>query len=170
MEKGPSFLLSIILAVVIILIWVVSVSRQNAELESYIEGMWIAGEDFCKRADIDGMLVYIGPTESFGMMQQTRRAYIIMHSNGVVITTKNVDITMSGITINPIMDHTIVRELSITDLDDNDGPNEINIDDIMPTEMNCEICIYEGRMSWIDDEGTSYAELFKSYQPKTDDE
>jgi len=142
------------------LVWITSVSSQNTQLDTFIEGMWVASDEFCSRADIDGMMVYIGPAEDFGVFEQTRRAYIIMHSDGVIIAAKNIEISMSGFLMSPVPVSLNYKSITLTDMSD----DKTSLDNIMPTSMQCELEMSQGKMSWLDGDIT-YAELYKTHTP-----
>lgn len=142
------------------MIWGSSLVRQHEDFDNLMNGMWMASDDFCKRSDIDGMLIYIGPAER-AFLTNTRKAYLIMHAEGAIVAAKNIDIKFSGISVSPISPFEYTRTITLTDNDDEDSP--IQLEDMMPTTLKCITCVSQGSMIWVDDEGTSYAELFKSH-------
>lgn len=171
---------NIVMFIAIIIMLMVIVAYYTTRTESYsqiIEGLWIASEDFCKRSDLGGMLIYIGPKISSS--PETRMAYVIMYVSNSVLTSKSVKIIISDNIIPCGFGYGLIHktitfdELELDDMKSNN--NNFNISDIMPNKLDVEIDIPHGKMIWkayeaesdeFNDssktEKTIYAELFKS--------
>jgi hypothetical protein len=142
-------LIGIIIILIITLIYVYRNKNisENFTYE-YLNGLWIADEEFCEKATIDGMLIYIANTDDVNV----KRASLIMYSNNMVIenkiiildfkSAKNTDYT------NVILDLYVETE---------DGSK---IEKIMPAEQSVSLDVVNGRMSWVNDDIT-YAVLIK---------
>src|SRR5271170_5610364 len=96
-------ILSIIIFIVILLLYN---SYQNHKLyNDFIEGLYISNDEFCNKADIDGMLIYIGNGN------QHRKAYIIMYKDNAIIMNKKINIKFNNFIFSPFIKHKIIDKI-----------------------------------------------------------
>ena len=140
--------------------------------DDMISGMWKADPEWAAQADIDGMLLFIGPSEGFGVLSENRRGYLIMYANDQIIASKKLELTIhTGLTILPKT--TVNYNIYVTDmsepkdgdLPDADNDNFIPWTDIMPHDLEMELGVSSGKLilNGTDENGdkTEYAKLFK---------
>ncbi len=65
---------------VILIIWSVATMNTSTN-ENYLYGMWVGDDNFCEKAAIDSILLFVGEPES-GLRTCTRNGYIIIHIDG----------------------------------------------------------------------------------------
>lgn len=163
---------NIIIGVVILIVFLLCLALSSFYYEMYndmINGMWKADPEWAAQADIDGMLLFIGPSEGFGILSETRKGYLVMYADEQVIASKKLDFNIStGVTVLPRK--TVNYSVYITDLDEPDEgglPEEgyIPWKDIMPHDLEMELGVSNGKLvlNGIDKEGETiqYAKLFK---------
>lgn len=150
--KNIIFVLLIIL--LLILIFYNGYSYKNI-IDNFLDGLFVISDEFGKKSELDGMLLYIGYNED-----SLKKAYLVMHGDGMVLMDKKIEINFQSFDFkNLIVMDKIYKKIEIID---NDTDNtELNMKDIMPLELNCEIDISKGRMIWLDDDDTVYAEFYK---------
>ncbi len=165
---------ALIIALVIIIIYNLYISIDYEQ--RFMSGLWIADEDFCARADIDGMMLYIGsPSGPDVTLQTTYRAYLIMYAKSIIIADKKIGISISSPLselINPFFSSNVTRNIYLADgtmsIDMEDAvedPSEIHIKKIMPQSLTAEIDFARGKMTWTcADDGKVYANLYKDYE------
>lgn len=158
--QSEIFVAVICVLVIIIFVMFVNNKNYNSELyDQYIQGLWIADEDFCKRSDIDEMMVYVGP-----LVESYRKAFLMMYSGDKVMVAKQFQIEAE--------DDNILQQFKISDImkknitlsdDSEDAIMNIYIADVMPEDLIMEMSIKEGRMTWMSDDETVYANLYKKH-------
>jgi hypothetical protein len=156
--------LGIIIILLILLVTLVTTNhcKQTAHVDEYLQGLWIADEDFCNDSEIDGMLIYIGPeTEGY------RRAYLIMYQNNAIIAEKKIHMHLSSYIpkawfASDIYYNIHIKDADVSELDDDNAQSvsEIKLSSIMPNQMNLTLNLANGCMTWESDE-TVYAKLYK---------
>lgn len=136
------------LIIILIIFIIYNYIEHNKYFKETLEGLWVADENFCRRSEIDGMLVYIGPYSS---ETGDHSAYSIMYI-GDVIVNKKFTIKFKFSTTIPSFEKTgnILLETQENEKLD------------MPKEQNCVINLIDGKMTWSTDE-KNYAELFKDH-------
>ena len=140
---------SVLLIILILIIMLYNYNVNSKMYNNVLEGMWSATEEFCKKSEIDGMIVYIGPKQKLNK----RKAYLIIHSDNTIISSEEMTIS-TGIGFPGFLAQSkTTRKIKIeTDLD------------IMPDDLIMELD-YTGKMIWRaendDGEMTSYADLLK---------
>lgn len=167
-----SIVIGVVVFIIFLLCWILS-SSYYGMYDDMINGMWKADPEWAEKAEIDGMLLFIGPCEDslFSFGSETRKGYLIMHADDKVIASKKLELTIStGISILPRK--TVNYSIYVTDLSaadsgllpdaDHDG---IAWTDIMPHELEMELGVSSGKLvlSGIDKSGETiqYAKLFK---------
>jgi hypothetical protein len=183
--KKYSLQIAVVLAVFVILILVINVYIRQQIYNSFIRGHWVANEEFCKKSDLDGMLLQIGPSSGWW---EERLGYLIMYGGGSIIINKRFNISIRGSILdylNPYTNNVYVKSLRLADFNEDgsicaiDKPDDImeiqdeSVDDasnvriskIMPPRLRAEIDIAKGQMIWYgpgnDGEDTIYAELYR---------
>jgi len=156
--------------VLLVLILLIN-ARSNYELyDDMLGGMWVSDPEWAEKADLDGMLLFVGPNE--GWFSDTRKCYLIMHADNHVIVNKQIEMCISsGVTLVPSKELTC--SVQVTDLDGKDKDDELGISDeydvipfeeIMPKNMTLVIGISSGKLVLKgDDKGeeVQYAKLYK---------
>jgi hypothetical protein len=181
----------IIAVITIILIIIIMYNLQTYKIySSQIEGLWMAPDSFCAESDIDGMLVYVGPSLGGGIMgSEKRKACLIMHANNATIAYKKLELNMSSVGINLLIPFGIntswsrktrveddteeVSDPDIDIMDESDDASTIPLEKIMPNRINITIDLKEGKMTWTGkplpnasrseqkEDKITYAELYK---------
>jgi len=163
----PKFI--IIGCVILIVLLLFVNARSNYEMyNDMLSGMWVSDPEWAEQADLDGMLLFIGPCE--GWFSDTRKCYLIMHADSRVIINKQIEMTISsGVTLIPSKQLTCgVYVKDLEEPDDSEIADEydtIPFEEIMPNNMTLEIGISTGKLllSGIDEDGEviHYAKLYK---------
>lgn len=129
----------LILLVVLLIINNYTLWKNKKELqEKSFSGMWIAPESFTKKADVEGMMVYIGPVLSKKLTCGLFRGYVLVWSQG----------------------KTIAQEINIEKYRNKIVIETEDDDEIFPETMSLEIQTENGWMQWYCDDEI-YAELYK---------
>lgn len=158
--------MKILLGVVVILL-LIGISRANYELyDDMLSGMWVSDPEWAARADLDGMLLYVGPSVSwFG---EKRRCYLIMYADNRVVVSKQIQMNISLIsTLIPVKTH--YCSVDVEDLEDGETFEGITDDDtpfedIMPRSLTLELGVSSGKLvikGYEDGEETEFARLYK---------
>lgn len=167
---NQNVIIGVIIFIVFLLCWMLS-SSYYGMYDDMINGMWKADPDWAAQADIDGMLLFIGPAESSGILSEMRHGYLIMHANDQVIASKKLEITINnGVSLLP--KQTITYTIHIADLSEADKSDaaalpddDIPWTDIMPHDLEMELGVSNGKLvlNGLDSAGetTQYAKLFK---------
>jgi hypothetical protein len=134
----------IVLIIIFVLIWYVNHTGVLEIYDNFMEGLWIASDDFCKRSDIDSMLLFIGPRES-----DTYKAYMIIFAENKIALNEKLEIRMPY--WGMIAQNDIENQLDI---------NNESLGKIMPLKLSAKIDIGNGKMVWENDD-IVYAELYK---------
>jgi hypothetical protein len=92
MPNLPLITIKEAIKVVVLIIILVVVYREFARAntrtyENYLEGVWVTDATFAKEAEINNMMIYIGPDES-GWWSTTRMCYLIIDDVQQLITLK----------------------------------------------------------------------------------
>lgn len=166
-----NIIIGVVVLIVFLLCWILS-SSYYSMYDDMINGMWKADPEWAEKADIDGMLLFIGPCDSesmFTFWSETRKGYLIMHADDKVIASKKLEFTINtGVSILP--KKTVNYSIHVTDLDEpEDGSlpeaDHIAWKEIMPHDLEMELGVSSGKLvlSGIDKSGetTQYAKLFK---------
>lgn len=147
MESTYYYIFGILIFLFIVYFYIIS--SVNTLYYNFLEGLWIATESFCHKANIDGMILFIGASDN----KLGRSSYLIMYSDDkVVVDTK----------INIIFGSSIFPDLSERKIDIilNLNNKKVNLNDVIPSNLECEISIDDGKMIWSKDD-TVYAEFYK---------
>jgi hypothetical protein len=86
-------LIAIILVLVIIIIYFAY--KWVATISTFLGGMWYADSEFCDKANISGMYLYIGSSES----GKVRNGYIIIYDDDTMIANTKITIEFSISTV-----------------------------------------------------------------------
>lgn len=76
----------IILVILLILFWYAKTRNTEKSSKELMTGMWAADKDYCDEADLDEMILYIGPRISFS---NWRTIYILAKSGGNTIINES---------------------------------------------------------------------------------
>ena len=131
-----------ILAVILLIIFWVSADRATT-------GVWRGSEELCKRADLEGFLVAIGPRSGL-----SRKVYVIMQANDMIIFNALLETRWFGLAFGGRGAY----RMSIKNHDD--VVNDIAISETFPQSMKVSIDFLNGKMTWSHD-NTVYAELLR---------
>jgi len=168
MEYEHKIILGVVLVILILFIF----ARANNELyNDMLTGMWVSDPEWAERADLDGMLLYVGQNESwFG---DSRKCYLILHADNRVIVSKQIEMNVSSGTILVPM-KSLSCSVEIRDLDEDDTEkldgiqdedDNIPFEDIMPRYLTLELGISSAKLilTGNDESGEEiqYAKLFK---------
>lgn len=163
----------IIIGVVLVLLVLFIFARANSELyNDMLTGMWVSDPEWAARADLDGMLLYVGQNESwFG---DSRKCYLILHADDRVIVSKQIEMRISsGTILIPLK--SLSCSVEIHDLDAEEGAEKLEgvqdeddnipFEDIMPRYLKLNLGISSAKLTLTgtDDSGEEiqYAKLFK---------
>jgi hypothetical protein len=128
--------------IVLLLVWIYY--SQHRDWNTFCEGLWIAGDDFCVRSDIEGMMIYIGP--NIETWCEKRKAFMIVYTNHTVVSCSLL------LTINGLCSR---KKISVEpDADADSQPS------ILPENLSAVVSMASGKMTWYHDD-TIYAELYK---------
>lgn len=144
----------LVIVVIILLIYAgFCIAEDRQQMGEFYEGLWVASDEFCARAKIDGMMLYVGKPLN-GLALSTRfKAYLIMYTDNKVIVNKHLDLTFRDVSIVP---GSRTVGLYVVDTDKNDP----ELSEIMPDELTADVSIATGKMTWRADD-TTYAEFHK---------
>jgi hypothetical protein len=121
---------SVIIVIVIVLLFLGYCSYNNAKINGEnLSGMWEATDEFLEKAEISGMYMYIGDEYKFGK----RKAHILMHDNGKVIASMNVDLQTSFY-LSPIYKKQITLNATVKE-SDSETDEELTVSEIMPEKV-----------------------------------
>jgi hypothetical protein len=181
----------IIAVVLVILIIIFAYNMKMYSIYSdQMEGLWMAPDSFCAESDIDGMLVYVGPVISGGVMTgEKRKACLIMHANNTTIAYKKLELRISSAGLSMLLpmgiDTSWSRTARVSDdtretddletgiIDESDDASTIPLGDIMPDRITIMMDLKEGKMTWTGkplpdaprnekgEDKITYAELYK---------
>jgi hypothetical protein len=165
-------LIGILIVIVILLIFNLwNFSNIKSDL---FEGLWNASDEFCKKSEIDGMMIYIGPLINF--YSNKRKAYLIMHSENNVVVNKKFEISfssgLSSIITSLFVTNTFYKNVYLydTELESNSDVNDsssIPLTEIMPLEQSVKIIVSDAHMIWTGigkkDTEETFADLYKSH-------
>ena len=159
-NKNTIILISIIIIILILLFY--NLHIYNTLVDNFLSGLFIANDEFSKRVELDGMLLYIGLNND-----SIKKAYIILHGEGVVLVDKKINIEFLDTIFNKfnlLISDKIYKKIHITDSISETDPDPkltSEIKEIFPSILNCEIDIPQGKITWTDDDDVVYAEFFK---------
>ncbi len=164
--EHQNIIIGVVVFIVFLLCWMLS-SSYYGMYDDMINGMWKADPEWAEKADIDGMLLFIGPSDGFGILSETRKGYLIMHADDKIIASKKLELTIStGVTVLPrknVNYSVYVNDLS--EASDLLPEDDIAWTDIMPHDLEMELGVSNGRLvlSGADKSGEiiQYAKLFK---------
>ena len=142
-----NLIIGAIVVVIIILFWTIGHSNTSS-YEEFLYGMWVGDDEFCKNANIDSIMMFLGEPD-VGLMSCTRDGYIIIVIDGEPVVNQgfilNYSPGWSGPSIGP---YTVSSDVTF---------DEENIweDDVTITVniVNGTMRIYNG--------DTMYAKLYK---------
>ena len=119
-------LISVIIIIVILLVW----NKTNQRtMNEFIQGMWIAPDEFCNQSDIGGMIIYIN----------NNKGYLVIHDNNAVLASGVFKLNYTA--RNCLNPSNIKGTVAVE-------KEEIDIDEIWPKNMNLEINMGTGCMIW----------------------
>ena len=151
---------AVIVVVVIVLLFLGYCSYNNTKINGdNLTGMWAGTDEFLEKAEIGGggMFMYIGDEYKFGK----RKAHILMHDNGKVIASMNVDLH-TGHYFSPIYKKQITINATITDSEEEDDPETetLTVSDIMAQKII--ITYSECHLQIRDPDGSIYFDATRS--------
>lgn len=132
--------------IIIIILILIIIYNYHYFYNNFIEGAWLADDDFCELSGIDGMIIY------FGDGNKNKKCYMIIYIDDNIIH-KNFRVKF-----NDLYNKVSLEEYSNNSNDFDDM--EPSLADLMPLNLFCKLNITDGKMIWYDDEAT-YAELYK---------
>lgn len=160
---------------ILVFVILIFLSRANYYLyDDMLTGMWVSDPEWAAKADLDGMLLYVGPSDSW--VGDKRKCYLILYADNRVIVSKQIEMNISSgyITYGQIVPSTqLVCSVDVTDLDGDvenqtdikDEDDNIPFTDIMPKNLTLELGISSAKLvlKGIDDNGEElqYAKLYK---------
>lgn len=164
------YIIAIVVALFLIVVCYFISRGYYSMYDDMLTGMWKADPDWAERAELDGMLLYIGEAE--GWWGESRKCYMIMYANDQVLAAKQIEMSIS--TKNTLFPKKAVDYyINMTDLgeseegllpDETDGMN-MPLADIMPLELRMELGVSNGKLILYGDdedgEETQYAKLYK---------
>lgn len=155
-QKNKLLIAIIVIVVLIIIISFIGYKYYNLQktqsnkVDKFISGMWQANDEFCQKADIDKMLLYIGD----GL--EEKNAYLLIYSEGNVVVSKKLQIKMYPVKVSS-SEWESEYKVEIIDADD---PDDTSLNDIMPSKVNMKLSIINGRLC-LYKKKKIYADLFK---------
>jgi hypothetical protein len=167
MEQKQLIIGAVVLVIFIIIYLLIS--SCYSVYNEIISGMWSADPEWAELADLDGMLLYIGPNLG-NILKETRKGYLIMYANDKVIASKQIEFNM-GSPLTLIPKTVILRNITVVDLDDDNDMLDVDtiaLSDIMPSDLTMELSVGGKLILTGDpldeldlDEPIQYAKLFK---------
>lgn len=153
--------IQIYLIIVILLLIYLTYTKITLYNES-IAGMYVASEEFLKKAEIDGFNMFIGD----GFLN--KGAYFIIHKDEKLLANRKINIKFSPelMFYTPVMQKEVCFKVTIDEEQTEDMETKtIPLNDIMPSEMDLYYDITMGRLSLkgLDPDGEEklYAEMFQ---------
>lgn len=149
----------VIVVLIVLVVW--NYTNTNGIFYNMLEGMWIASDEFCKKSDIDGMMLYIGPPSG-----RTCKAYLIMYSNNTIILQKQIEIAFGFSLGSSIIQNDIVKAACITEIEPETPDDQLTLDTILPKDQTIHLSIAQSKMVWSaldpeQEEIIQYAEFYK---------
>lgn len=135
----------VIVVLVVVLIIYLFARFNTSAYDDYLTGYWVGDPDFCEDADIDSMLVWIGPPTS-GWFSQTRDCYIVMTPDR---TNQPFTMSHSKGWASPFTNKYCVK-----------AKVELEDDKFMPEDVEFDLDVHRGLLR-IRDSETVYAKLYK---------
>jgi len=146
-DKIQIILIAIIVVLLIACFYLYKTSNNNPDfIYNYLDGLWIADDEFCKKSGIDGIMVYIVPTDN----AKIKKASLIMHTNNNIVENKVITLNFEDLKNKDYENVKLNLEIE----------SETEIDYIMPDEQTVTLNITTGTMTWENDD-TQYAVLIK---------
>jgi hypothetical protein len=142
-----------ILLIVLVLILIWSFYSTLCLYSSFLEGLWTATEAFCKRAEIDGMMIFLGPSSCL-----KRKAYMLIYSENSVLASRNLELIFMPQFL-PALRTSLFLSVSTQEEDS-----------VLPSRLTAELYLAEGRMLWLDQENTVWFEAFRDNQASANSE
>ncbi len=137
---------SLVLIIICLLVYMWHTDRKNWAI--FCEGLWIAGDDFCSRSDLEGMMIYIGPD-----LGGSHKAFMIMYTDKNVVS-QSLLLGISGFGCR--------RKIKVQP-----DPDSDTAETVLPEVLTARISMAAGRMVWYCDD-TMYAELYKDALSSTE--
>lgn len=160
---------------ILVFVILIFLSRANYYLyDDMLTGMWVSDPEWAAKADLDGMLLYVGPSDSW--VGDKRKCYLILYADNRVIVSKQIEMDISSgyISYGKIIPSTqMICSVDVTDLDGDvenqtdikDEDDNIPFTDIMPKNLTLELGISSAKLvlKGIDENGEElqYAKLYK---------
>lgn len=165
-EHKVTLAIAIIFIIILMMIAIKNRNTQYDMLSQGITGLWMGDPEFCRKSEIDGIMIYIGPRlEDL----KVHKAYMIMYANNAIILQKSIQISISA-SLGTGIFATSEIESDIT-LSDDDGLADGQSDDnqslagIMPLNQQLKYSPTIGKMTWTglddDDQPVIYAEFYR---------
>lgn len=152
----------IIILLILLIIYFLKVSWETIILD----GLWHAEDDeFCRKAEIDGMMLYIGPQT--GTFRLSVPAYLIMYADNRVIVNKVFTLDFGPAWGALFQPWNMVMKRRVTLHEENEQgevlPETDNtpLADIMPETLTSECDLLKGHLKWYDDEEKVYLSLYR---------
>jgi hypothetical protein len=143
--------ISTLIAVVLIVILFVGFDNRINDYENYMSGLWVGDEEFCKRAGVSSMMLYVGaPTTSF--MTTTRRCHILINNDYA-----NDGFTMVYNKGAIIGLPTIHHDYTIT------ATTKFDEEDILPKQLDVGVSMMKNMLRLYDGE-TMYGVFYKDHE------
>mgnify|MGYP001346132316 CR=1 FL=1 len=156
---------AIIFIIILIVIMIKNRSIQHDVLNIGITGLWMGDPDFCRKSEIDGIMIYIGPKIE-GI--DAHKAYIIMYADNAIILQKSIQISVAPTTSFSLFATTEFESqitLSDDDSSTDDQSDSQSLAGIMPLNQQMKYSPVSGMMTWtgLDDDGRSvvYANFYR---------
>lgn len=160
---------------ILVFVILIFLSRANYNLyDDMLTGMWVSDPEWAAKADLDGMLLYVGPSDSW--IGDKRKCYLILYADNRVIVSKQIEMDISSGYISYgqiIPSKHMICSVDVTDLDADvenqtdikDEDDNIPFTDIMPKNLTLELGISSAKLvlKGIDENGEElqYAKLYK---------
>lgn len=151
MDAYYNLLVSTLIAFILIIVLFVGFDNRVEEYEDFMGGLWVCDEDFCERAGVDSMMIWVGsPATSW--LTTTRNCHILINDDyanqGFVMKYRKNSIVGLPTTHH---DYAINAEL------------EFEEDEIMPSPLNITLSMRNNTLRMYDDT-TIYGLFYKDHE------
>jgi hypothetical protein len=157
-SRRSTVAIAVILIIILIVFWCLHSNRTSNHnaLSSGITGLWVGDADFCRKSEIDGIMIYIGKP-----IDKIHKAYIIMYANNAIIMQKSIELCIMSAVVTSSNNSNLVGTVKITEDEKQDDDSTL-LSSVMPSNQT--ICWQPaiGKMTWTgSDDDTIYAEFYR---------
>jgi hypothetical protein len=159
-------LYAVVIVIILILLFTVScnISCYNS---TWLQATWSADPDFCHTADLDDMILMIGPHDKTPDGTSARRCYLIIYGGGGILFSRVVYISFGlDTSVSSLFGRISPRSLPITLIPSTDpaersDSSDLALTDILPEHLTARLDPSTGLMEWYDDDETLYAKFYR---------